>query len=98
MTAGTDAPINPYGLSLLMELENYASGGLTPFEVLRTATTVPAEAMGVGADLGSIEPGKLADLVAIDGNPLANIKDLRRVKRVMKDGDVYDLDALLRAR
>jgi len=96
VTAGTDAPINPYGLSLLMELENYGSGGLTPVEVLRTATTVSAEAMGAGADLGSIEPGKLADLVVIDGNPLANIKDLRRVKRVVKDGTVFELDALLR--
>jgi Tol biopolymer transport system component/imidazolonepropionase-like amidohydrolase len=96
VTAGTDAPINPYGLSLLMELENYASGGLTPVEVLRTATTVSAEAMGAGADLGSIEPGKLADLVVVDGNPLANIKDLRRVKRVMKDGTVFEIDALLR--
>ena len=84
------------GLSLLMELENYASSGLTPFEVLRTATTVSAEAMGAGADLGSIEPGKLADLVVIDGNPLANIKDLRRVKRVVKNGQVFEFDALLR--
>ena len=96
VTAGTDAPINPYGLALLMELESYASGGLTPVEVLRTATTVSAEALGAGADLGSIEPGKLADLVVIDGNPLANIRDLRRVKRVVKDGQVFELDALLR--
>jgi len=62
--------------------------------VLRTATTVPADAMGVGDTLGSIEAGKLADLVIVDGNPLANIKDLRRVKRVMKDGRLYDIDAL----
>jgi imidazolonepropionase-like amidohydrolase len=96
ITAGTDSPINPYGLSLLMEMEHYVSGGLTPVEVLRTATIVPAEAMGAGADLGSIEAGKLADLVVIDGNPLANIKDLRRVKRVVKDGQVFELDALLR--
>jgi len=96
VTAGTDAPINPYGLSLLMELENYVAGGLTPLEVLRTATTVPADAMGVGDTLGSIEAGKLADLVIVDGNPLANIKDLRRVKRVMKDGRLYDLDSLTR--
>src|SRR4029450_10057387 len=66
VTAGTDAPINPYGLSLLMELENYAAGGLTPVEVLRTATTVSAEAMGAGDDLGSIAPGELADLTIID--------------------------------
>ena len=96
VTAGTDSPINPYGLALLMELENYASGGLTPVEVLRTATMVSAEAMGVGADIGSIEPGKLADLVVIDGNPLANVRDLRKVKRLMKGGDVYEMNALLK--
>jgi imidazolonepropionase-like amidohydrolase len=79
-----------------MELENYASSGLTPVEVLRTATMVSADAMGVGADLGSVEPGKLADMVIIAGDPLTNIKDLRRVRRVIKDGNVYDLDALLR--
>jgi Tol biopolymer transport system component/imidazolonepropionase-like amidohydrolase len=95
VTAGTDAPINPYGLSLLMELENYASSGLTPIEVLRTATMVSAEAMGVGADIGSIEPGKLADITIVDGNPLSNIRDLRRVKRVIKDGVVYEIDALI---
>ena len=95
VTAGTDAPINPYGLSLLMEMENYASGGLTPIEVLRTATAVSADAMGVGADIGSIAPGKLADLSFIDGDPTANIKDLRRVTRVMKDGILYDVSALI---
>ena len=96
VVAGTDAPINPYGLSLLMELESYASSGLTPFEVLRTATSVSADAMGAGADIGSIQPGRLADLVVIDGNPLANVRDLRRVKHVMKGGEIYEPDALLR--
>jgi Tol biopolymer transport system component/imidazolonepropionase-like amidohydrolase len=97
VVAGTDSPINPYGLALLMEMENYASGGLTPMEVLRTATSVSADALGAGADLGSIEPGKLADISFIDGNPLANVKDLRRVKRVMKDGQVFELEGLLRS-
>ena len=96
VTAGTDAPINPYGLSLLMELENYVSGGLSPAQVLRTATSVSADAIGAGADLGTIEPGKLADLVVVDGNPLANIRALRRVKFVMKDGQMFELDTLLR--
>jgi imidazolonepropionase-like amidohydrolase len=81
-----------------MELENYASGGLTPLEVLRTATMVSAEAMGVGADIGSIEPGKLADLTFIDGDPLQNIRDLRRVRRVIKDGNVYDVASLVAGR
>ena len=70
--AGTDSPINPYGLALLMELEHYVRGGLSPAEAIRTATAVPAEAMGCGADLGTIEPGKLADLVVVDGNPLTD--------------------------
>jgi len=98
VTAGTDAPINPYGLSLLMELENYASGGLTPVEVLRTATMASADAMGVGADIGSIESGKLADLTFIDGNTLENIADLKRVRRVMKDGNMYDVSSLIAGR
>ena len=79
-----------------MELESYASSGLTPFEVLRTATSVPADAMGAGADIGTIQAGRLADLVVIDGNPLANIRDLRRVKHVIKDGQLYEPEALLR--
>jgi Tol biopolymer transport system component/imidazolonepropionase-like amidohydrolase len=98
VTAGTDAPINPYGLSLLMELENYAAGGLTPVEVLRTATTISAEAMGAADDIGSIQPGRLADLTFIDGDPLQNIKDLRRVRRVMKDGQIYEVSSLIAGR
>ena len=59
-------------------------------------TINPAIAHGLAHEVGSIEPGKLADLAFIDGNPLATIRDLRRVKRVMKDGRLYELDALLR--
>jgi len=98
VVAGTDSPINPYGLALLMELENYADGGLTPIEVLKTATSVPADAMGLGAEIGSIEPGKLADISIVDGNPLANIRDLRHVKRVIKGGTTYEVGSLLTRR
>ena len=93
--AGTDSPINPYALSLLLELEHFVRGGLSPAEAIRSATAVPAQAMGLGAELGTIEPGKLADLIVVDGNPLANITDLRRTRRVIKDGVLYELDALL---
>lgn len=93
--AGTDSPINPYGVALLSELEHYVRGGLTPAEVIRSATAVPAEAMGLGAELGTIEPGKLADLVVVDGDPLTAITDLRRTRRVIRGGIVHDVDALL---
>ena len=96
VVAGTDSPINPYGLALLMELENYADGGLTPIEVLKTATSVSADSMGLGAEIGSIEPGKLADLSIVAGNPLADVRELRKVRRVMKDGKIYDVEALIK--
>ncbi len=93
--AGTDSPINPYGVALLSELEHYVRGGLTPAEAIRAATAVPAEAMGLGADLGTIEAGKLADLVVVDGNPLAAITDLRRTRVVVVGGVAHTVDALL---
>jgi Tol biopolymer transport system component/imidazolonepropionase-like amidohydrolase len=89
IVAGTDAPINPYGLSLLMEMESYEHAGLTPVEVLRSATTVSAEAMGVADQIGAIEQGKLADIAFIPGDPLKSVRELRNVTRVMKDGRMY---------
>jgi Tol biopolymer transport system component/imidazolonepropionase-like amidohydrolase len=94
--AGTDSPIIPYGMALLMELEHFARGGMPPAEVIRSATSVPAEAMGLGADLGTIEPGKLADLVIVDGDPLTSIADLRKTRQVVKDGVLFDVETLLR--
>jgi imidazolonepropionase-like amidohydrolase len=52
--------------------------------------------MGAGADLGTVEPGKLADLLIVDGNPLERIADIRRMRTVLKGGAVYERDALLR--
>ena len=94
--AGTDSPIIPYGMALLMELEHFARGGMPLAEVIRSATAVPAEAMGLGADLGTIEPGKLADLIIVDGDPLTAITDLRKTRRVIKDGVLFDVETLLR--
>jgi Tol biopolymer transport system component/imidazolonepropionase-like amidohydrolase len=93
--AGTDSPIIPYGMALLMEMEHYARGGMPPAEVIRSATAVAAEAMGLGADLGTIEAGKLADLVIVDGDPLTAITDLRKTRTVIKDGEVFEVSALL---
>jgi hypothetical protein len=96
IVAGTDAPIIPYGLSLHTELEHYVDAGLTPFQALQTATTAAAHALGAADDLGTVEAGRLADLVIVDGNPLADIRHARRVRRVIKDGEPFELEALLR--
>jgi imidazolonepropionase-like amidohydrolase len=94
--AGTDSPIFPFAMAFHAELQDYVNAGLTPFEALQTATTVAADALGASSDLGSIEPGKLADLVFVDGNPLADIKNARKVRRVMKNGELYGMDVLLK--
>jgi imidazolonepropionase-like amidohydrolase len=81
--AGTDSPIFPYALLYHTELEIFQQSGLTPFEVLQTATVRAAEALGEGANLGSIETGKLADLVVLNDDPLkvsdAQLKRLHSV-------------------
>jgi Tol biopolymer transport system component/imidazolonepropionase-like amidohydrolase len=78
------------GLGAHWEMWSFARGGMTPLEALRTATWSGAEALGFGNDLGSIEPGKLADLVVIDGDPLSDIRISSRVAYTMKDGVLYN--------
>ncbi len=95
ISAGTDSPINPYAVSLHAELANYVAGGLTPFQALQTATVNAAEALGAAADLGTIEPGKLADLVAVDGNPLEDIRAARKVRVTIRNGEVFPQSALV---
>ncbi|NNE60959.1 MAG: amidohydrolase family protein, partial [Woeseia sp.] len=73
---------------------NFASGGMSPVEALRTATTAPAAALGFAKDLGSIEAGKLADLVVINGNVLEDIYQSDKVEQVMLNGRLYDAATL----
>jgi len=94
--AGTDSPIFPYALLYHTELEIFQQSGLTPFEVLQTATVRAAEALGEGANLGSIEPGKLADLAIVTDDPLIDIKNARKVRTVIKNGEVHTLEELLK--
>jgi len=78
------------GLGYHWEMWSLASGGMTPLEVLRSATIHGAEAIGLSMDVGSIETGKLADFVVLDQNPLANIRNTNTVGMVMKNGRLYD--------
>jgi imidazolonepropionase-like amidohydrolase len=86
LEAGTDAIA---GFTLHRELELYGKAGIAPADALRIATWNGARFTGRLADLGSIEPRKLADLILVDGDPTQNISDIRRVSLVMKEGVVY---------
>ena len=92
---GSDTGLVGYGLH--RELELYVEAGMTPMEAIECATIVSARAMNLDRDSGSIEPGKRADLILVDGNPLKNISDLRRVSRVVANGRVYDPSRLWRS-
>ena len=95
VTTGTDSPFVPYGLSLHTELQSFVGAGLTPYQALRSATLWAAETVGVSKDLGSIEPGKLADMVIVNGDPLTNIHDALKVEQVIRNGEVFTIDQLL---
>jgi hypothetical protein len=88
---------NPVGWLLHHELEVHVQAGIPEVDVLRIATLGAARVVGVDDDLGSIEPGKLADLIVVDGDPTTNISDIRRVVTVVKDGRVYDPAAIYRS-
>ncbi len=78
------------GLASHWEIWGFAQGGMSPVEALRTATTAPAAALGYDDDLGTIEVGKLADLVILDANPLDDIYQTDKVNMVMLNGRLYD--------
>jgi imidazolonepropionase-like amidohydrolase len=87
IVAGTDMGFPGYSVD--RELELYVEAGLTPLEALQTATIIPARVMKKDAVTGSVEPGKQADLIIVDGDPLTQIRDLRKVRTVIKDGVLY---------
>lgn len=82
------------GLASHWEMWGFAQGGMTPMETLRTATITPARALGFDKELGSIEVGKLADLVILDSNPLEDIYRTDQVHKVMLNGRLYDAATL----
>ncbi len=98
ITLGTDHPswgefLSGFGTH--REMHAMVRAGVPAADVLRIATVNGARALGVGDRLGTVEPGKYADLVVVDGNPLQDIRRTRAVRWVIKAGDVYDARALL---
>jgi imidazolonepropionase-like amidohydrolase len=94
IVAGTDGAVPGY--SLLRSVELYVKAGLRPMEALLSATSVPARAMGLQSEVGTIQPGRWADLVVLDANPLTDISNIRRVRWVVTRGQAYDAAALRR--
>ena len=95
---GSDAPAVPYGLGLHLELALLAQAGIANDQVLRMATAEGALALGLEREVGTIEEGKLADFVVIDGDPLTHIADTLRIVAVVKGGVWQERSALLSPR
>ena len=85
---GTDAGVSKHGRNA-DEFELMVKNGMTPVQALEAATVNAADLLGLSADVGTLEPGKRADLIAVDGDPLADVTVLKRVPFVMKDGAVF---------
>jgi imidazolonepropionase-like amidohydrolase len=85
---GTDAAVIPHGLNARL-FRTYVTAGMTPLQAIRTATLNGAALLGWSDRIGSIEKGKLADIIAVSGNPVDNITALEKVRFVMKDGVVH---------
>jgi imidazolonepropionase-like amidohydrolase len=88
IVAGTDKGVP--GVSVAREIELYAQAGFTPMDAIRAASAIPAQVMGLDKDTGTIAPGLRADLIVVDGNPLTNISDIRKVTHVCANGRLFE--------
>lgn len=88
---GTDAGVYPHGRNA-EQFHLMVQAGMTPADALRTATLTAAVLLGMETSIGSLEPGKYADIIAVKGNPLKNIRVLEQVRFVMKGGKVFKND------
>jgi imidazolonepropionase-like amidohydrolase len=93
--AGTDSPLDIPATSLHLNLRAQVKFGLQPWQALETATWLPAKAYALDKDLGTIEPGKLADLIIVDGDPLTDISTAANVQCVMKNGVIHSVGEII---
>jgi len=82
------------GISLHRELELLVKAGLSRIDAIKAATRNAAKLLGVENKLGTVEKGKLADIIIINGNPLSNISEIRKIEMVIRDGQILDLNEL----
>lgn len=95
IVAGTDQTVPGY--SLYREIELYVQAGFTPMEAIQAATIVPARVLGFDKELGTVEAGKRADVIIVDGNPLESIHNIRKVEFVITNGVMYNCAELWRS-
>jgi imidazolonepropionase-like amidohydrolase len=95
MGMGTDSgsPMNFHTEAAWREISALVDSGMSPIEAISASTKTGAEIVGMGRDLGTIEPGKIADVLVVNGNPLFDINTLGYVEFVVKDGAIYSRDA-----
>lgn len=95
MIAGTDSPLDLPATSLHLNLRAQVKYGRAPWQALETATSIPAKAFFLSKDLGTLEPGKLADLILVTGDPLKNIDDTANVQCVMVNGVLRSVGTIM---
>jgi imidazolonepropionase-like amidohydrolase len=88
IVAGTDKGVP--GVSVAREIELYVQAGFTPMDAIRAASAIPARVMGLDRETGTIAAGLRADLIVVDGNPLTNISDIRKVTHVCANGRLFE--------
>jgi imidazolonepropionase-like amidohydrolase len=96
VTIGTGTDIWQIPIGVHMELEQLVASGLTPAQAIHAATGAAAQILGAEKDLGTIEVGKLADLIILDADPLVDIRNTRKIWQVIQSGRMVDRQAILK--
>ncbi|MFE7246050.1 amidohydrolase family protein [Streptomyces sp. NPDC057580] len=97
VSIGTDSPLVPHGIYYHLNMDSLTRNGISPYDVLRAATVGGARVIGMSEHLGTVAPGKLADLVFVQGDPLADVNAAAQVRRVMLNGVLHTVDDLIGA-
>lgn len=96
MSAGSDSAWGAYEMgNFFLDIEGHVAGGQSPMEAIKSATSVASQSCWIDDSIGSIEIGKLADMIVLDESPVNQIENLRTISEVIKDGEFVDRNNLL---